>query len=729
MSNLDFILLLQEYLNKLEGGNQTPSEIVRVIKGKKKTPFNILKMKKVSKNLLENTLKNTNDGDGDLKDLLNNALKYYKPDDKGLYNMSKIKQEFVGIDAYQKVLRAERAKVKPEVKEEAKAKNKSDLEKDLENFDIVSGKFQQLLFKTPIADIKKALIKLNFKGKLQTQKILLVQQLLQNFDTVKKMKQLIEAIDPKLTGAGFLDWISDKATGIYNYARQKVEDVRKEFKDKGAAVLTRTNYVGPFNRLDDEYLRTNPPVDIIDEGAMKHDLEYSRIAKLRDEGKINKAETDKLIRDSDIAFLDNIRKHWKVNPWASALGYAGIRNKNLLEDYADLDKNLFVGQGRKSILMSKKVVENFDIVSGKFQQLLFKTPIADIKKALIKLNFKGKLQTQKILLVQQLLQNFDTVKKMKQLIEAIDPTLVGAGFFDWLGDTALSSYNYVKDKVSNIASSISTISDFSVNTKRNLEKYGNKPVSKLTIYRKPIEEWINKVFNGISRNKWEEAKKKYGVDKFFHLTLVCEIEGKKISCEKLEVISVNENVPSGDGVETQDVNMKQMANQFTINSMFDKARQTVGDNRFFSYSALGQNNCQDFVAMLLTAVGLYGKEEKDFTYQNIVEMVDELPDSLKTFSQATTNLGAIFNKYTGIGGDKPDDGYELHAVIFKKPYDLSTAKQEARDIIKDKKKNFYRETETSYRFRAIPKTKFEKKSFRTKKINDNISLVFGKIKV
>ena len=376
----------------------------------------------------------------------------------------------------------------------------------------------------------------------------------------------------------------------------------------------------------------------------------------------------------------------------------------------------------------KKVVESFDVVSSKLQQLLFKTSVKDIKQALINLNFKGRLQTQKILLVQQLLQNFNTVEMMKKLISAIDPTLTGSGIFDWISDTTLSSYNFLKDKVSDVINSISTISDFSVNTKRNLEKYGNKPITKLTIYRKPIQEWINKVFNGLSRNKWDDAKKKYGVDKFFHLTLVCEIEGKNVSCEKLEVVSVNENVPSGEGVEIQPVNMRQKQNTFTINMMFDKTRKTVGDSRFFSYSALGKNNCQDFVAMLLKSVDLYGKEEEDFTYQNIVEMVDELPDHLKTFSQATTNLGAIFNKYTGIGGEKPDSDYPLHAVIFKKPYNLDTAKQEAKNIIKDKKKNFYRETKTSYRFRAIPKTKFEKKSFRTKKINNNISLIFGKLK-
>ena len=168
-----------------------------------------------------------------------------------------------------------------------------------------------------------------------------------------------------MEGSGIFDWVSEKANDAYNYVKQKVSDVKKEIADKGSAVLTRTNYVGPWNRLDDEYLRTHPPVDIIDEGAMKHDLEYSRIAKLRDEGKIGAIEADKLIRDSDIAFLDNIRDNWKVNPWASALGYAGIRNKNLLEDYAGLDKNLFVGQGKDYPLHAVIFKKPYDLDKAK----------------------------------------------------------------------------------------------------------------------------------------------------------------------------------------------------------------------------------------------------------------------------------------------------------------------------------------------------------------------------
>ena len=63
---------------------------------------------------------------------------------------------------------------------------------------------------------------------------------------------------PPMAGSGFFDDVKNKY---------------KEIKDKGAAFLTGTNYVGPFNRLDEEYLRTNPPTDKIDEGAMRHDLE------------------------------------------------------------------------------------------------------------------------------------------------------------------------------------------------------------------------------------------------------------------------------------------------------------------------------------------------------------------------------------------------------------------------------------------------------------------------
>lgn len=67
----------------------------------------------------------------------------------------------------------------------------------------------------------------------------------------------------------------------------------------------------------------------------------------------------------------------------------------------------------------------------------------------------------------------------------------------------------------------------------------------------------------------------------------------------------------------------------------------------------------------------------------------------------------------------------LQAVIIKKPMEFAEAYKMAQSVIRNKKKSFVRETEQSYRFRNIPKPQFKPDSFITKKINENMSLVFG----
>ena len=68
---------------------------------------------------------------------------------------------------------------------------------------------------------------------------------------------------------------------------------------------------------------------------------------------------------------------------------------------------------------------------------------------------------------------------------------------------------------------------------------------------------------------------------------------------------------------------------------------------------------------------------------------------------------------------------ELHAVVIRKPITLEKAREIASEYIK-KNKTFYRETKNSFRFRNIPKQKF--KSFKSKKINKDITLIYGEPK-
>lgn len=72
--------------------------------------------------------------------------------------------------------------------------------------------------------------------------------------------------------------------------------------------------------------------------------------------------------------------------------------------------------------------------------------------------------------------------------------------------------------------------------------------------------------------------------------------------------------------------------------------------------------------------------------------------------------------------------YELHAVIIKNTVKRKDADKMAQDIIKDKSKTFMRQTQDSYRYRNIAKTKFKESSFRSKVISPDITLVFGELK-
>jgi hypothetical protein len=70
--------------------------------------------------------------------------------------------------------------------------------------------------------------------------------------------------------------------------------------------------------------------------------------------------------------------------------------------------------------------------------------------------------------------------------------------------------------------------------------------------------------------------------------------------------------------------------------------------------------------------------------------------------------------------------WDLHAVIIN-GIPLEEAQIISQEFIKNKNRKFYRITKNnSIRFRNISKQKFSK--FRTKKLNENISLIFGLLK-
>ena len=193
----------------------------------------------------------------------------------------------------------------------------------------------------------------------------------------------------------------------------------------------------------------------------------------------------------------------------------------------------------------------------------------------------------------------------------------------------------------------------------------------------PLDIALELALQGVSSGKWLELKKKHGFDAFYHLSMVVTIGGavqrvmksgrvrtspKKLAIEKLAVISINEKVDITPDMETLDV---PITSKFTIRDMFDKAREKYGDTRFFSYSALGNNNCQNFIQMLLEVEGLYTEPVKNFVFQDLTQLVKELPESTAFISQGITHLGALANKYLGIGGRRQMGGSKSLNELYK----------------------------------------------------------------
>ena len=94
-------------------------------------------------------------------------------------------------------------------------------------------------------------------------------------------------------------------------------------------------------------------------------------------------------------------------------------------------KNIeLTAQVRKEKILTNRIMEeekeeqkpkeiNPDIISMELQRLILLVPFRKIKTALVELNFKGTIQTNKLFLTKQLLQNFNTISKMETLINKL----------------------------------------------------------------------------------------------------------------------------------------------------------------------------------------------------------------------------------------------------------------------------------------------------------------------
>jgi len=205
--------------------------------------------------------------------------------------------------------------------------------------------------------------------------------------------------------------------------------------------------------------------------------------------------------------------------------------------------------------------------------------------------------------------------------------------------------------------------DYTAPVQREIDFWGEKPISRIRIRRAPIMAFIEQFFGWITLGQWGEAKKRYGYDKFYHLSLILEYatapgqtdtlsmdigvmdampSRRQISLvvEKLELINVSRVLNTLPSAEFHEVDLR--GRPITLGRMLNNARTRMGDQAFFTYDAF-TNNCQVFVKNLLEGVGLLDQSAMQFLFQPVDKLLQELPSYTQKVASFITTLGGVFN--------------------------------------------------------------------------------------
>jgi hypothetical protein len=173
-----------------------------------------------------------------------------------------------------------------------------------------------------------------------------------------------------------------------------------------------------------------------------------------------------------------------------------------------------------------------------------------------------------------------------------------------------------------------------------LMKHGTHKITNIKLCKEVVQENTEFLLKALAGPKtWEEAKRKHGFDRFYHLFMIVTMDdGSRLHIEKNEVIRISESPRDCPNA----LDLGTPSQPITITELMDRTKQRIGDRDFFTYDPLG-NNCQNFVNQLLRTMGLYNETASIFVYQNIKGLRDDLPSYTRTLAKGLTDVGALVN--------------------------------------------------------------------------------------
>lgn len=207
-----------------------------------------------------------------------------------------------------------------------------------------------------------------------------------------------------------------------------------------------------------------------------------------------------------------------------------------------------------------------------------------------------------------------------------------------------------------IRSIIGTKYAYGKTTSKTLKKFANSRVVELNVYRIPLSSAVTLALNGATFGLWNKLSGEYGIDKFFHLSLVATLQTssglRNVIIEKNEIVNISTDYKTSSVTEVYPVPLRGC--KITLGSLIDDTLRAVGLPRFFEYDAF-TNNCQWFIRYILqnNCNDLYNAGIANFLFQDITEMVKRLPAYTPRLARAVTDLGALTARLTGKGRGRP----------------------------------------------------------------------------
>ena len=193
------------------------------------------------------------------------------------------------------------------------------------------------------------------------------------------------------------------------------------------------------------------------------------------------------------------------------------------------------------------------------------------------------------------------------------------------------------DKVKDIGTKlIHGRNDYPPSVKTIINKFKDEKIIGVSLRRKELISLYGKILNAVTKNEFQKRLAEEPKDKLFHISIWITLSnGKTILAEKNEVINMVINPKS---VKEQQQQNASIPSNTSFMEFFEKARQQVGDGKFFGYQAIN-NNCGNWIEYLLKANGIDSQATHDFIGQDAKKLLDGFPTIRKVMNTLTDVAG------------------------------------------------------------------------------------------